>query len=93
MGLEGGSKKKIERLYSSEEPFDRKMAVAALHAAIAAFTILNGSGDPSQAGGRREASRLSNGLKMEDTIKPGIIARNVPKKDDERGTIKYTIKG
>lgn len=64
----GGKRKKIE-----------KVARSTLRAAIVATTLMH----PEQSlAGRREASRIVEGIKMSDTIKPGIVAEDSPKESN-----------
>ena len=62
--LEGGRRKVVE-----------DAAKAALRTAMVVTTFLNP--DASLAG-RREASRIVEGIKMSDTMKPGVTAEDNP---------------
>jgi len=91
MGFENAFNFNKKEKFADKEDNRRKMK-AALHLAILGYLALNPDG--AATAGKREAARIAEGLKMSDTIKPGVVAEDMPQKDDdEKGTVKYTIKG
>ena len=77
MGIESTKKrKKIE-----------KIAKATLQAAVVASAILAGPGE--SMAGKREAAIRAFEPKMSDTLKPAVVAADVPKTDTPEKKIKF----